>query len=295
MISDALGYTRSMRSTKALIHLENLRHNIRQVRKHIGPGVKMCMAVKANAYGHGAVPVARTAVEEGVEYLGIATVDEGIELRTGGISVPVVLLSIPDPEEIPEIVEHDISCVAADKEFIRRVNREAGSRSKKVNIHVKIDTGMGRIGCSPEDAADLAAAAADSSHCELQGTCTHFPVADEKDGTRTRNQLSLFNRAVKSIQERGIHPGLVHAANSGAVISLKESHLDMARPGIILYGYYPSKNQERILDLKPVMELESKIVFLKTVPPGTGISYGLKYHTDRESVIATIPVGYGDG
>ena len=295
MISDAPGYTRSMRATKALIHLENLRHNIRQVRKLVGPGVKMCMAVKANAYGHGAVPVSRTAVEEGVDFLGIATIDEGIELRTEGISTPVILLSIPDPGEIPEIVEHDISCVAADREFIRKVNKEAESRSKKVNIHLKIDTGMGRIGCSPEDAADLAVAAAGSAHCELEGVFTHFPVSDEKDGTRTRNQLSLFNRAVKSIQERGIHPGLVHAANSGAVISLKESHLDMARPGIILYGYYPSKDQERILDLKPVMELDSKIIFLKNVPPGTGISYGLKYYTDRETTIATVPVGYGDG
>jgi alanine racemase len=284
-----------MRCTKAIIHLENLRHNIRLLREILSPGVSICMAVKADAYGHGAVRVARAALEEGVGAFGIATVQEGDELRTAGIDVPILLLSPVVPSEIPRIVSRRIAALVSSEAFAHLLAREAERQGLAAGVHIKIDTGMGRLGCRPDQSQELAVFVDSNPWLELRGVCTHFPVADTRDCSYTLQQLALLRSCVERIRERGVDPGVIHAANSGAILGCRESHLDMVRPGIMLYGYYPSKDQDRNLDLRPVMELTTKVAFLKKVERGTGLSYGLTYTTSQETVIATLPVGYADG
>ncbi|HEQ71966.1 MAG TPA: alanine racemase [Spirochaetia bacterium] len=284
-----------MRATKAIIHLGNLRRNIRTVRTRVGDKVRICMAVKANAYGHGAVTIARTALSEGVYALGVATVGEGIELREVGLTARILLLSLPSPAEFSDLIRHDLSPFVADETTITLLEKGAAQRQKRVPVHLKVDTGMGRIGCRPDEAPRLAARIHASSGLTLAGVATHFPVSDRLDSPFTEEQIERFGSLVAAITRNGIDIPLVHAANSGAIISHPRSSFDMVRPGIMLYGYAPSSEQAGLVPLSPVMELVTEISFIKRVPAGTGISYGLTFTTDRETCIATLPVGYGDG
>ena len=284
-----------MRCTKAIIHLENLRHNIRLLKEILNPSVSICMAVKADAYGHGAVRVSKVAVEEGIEALGIATVQEGEELRSAGINNPILLLSPTVPTKIPGIVSRGIVPLLSGEHFALLLAEEAERQNSAAEVHLNIDTGMGRIGCRPDQSEGLAELIDSNPWLKLRGVCTHFPAADGRDCGFTLQQVSVLQDCVKRIREKGIDPGVVHAANSGAILGCRESHLDMVRPGIMLYGYYPSKDQDRILDLQPVMEFTTKIVFLKNVARATGLSYGLTYETTDDTLIATLPVGYADG
>lgn len=284
-----------MRATRAIIHTDNLRHNIKCLRKHTNGLPLVCMCVKADAYGHGAVPVAHAAQKEGVDWLAIATSEEGIELRESGITLPLLLLGLPTPPEIRNIIEHDISSVVGDEKLISEFEQTAEILEKKARLHLKIDTGMGRIGCAIEDALSLADRISSSRALILEGTCTHFPVADISDRTFTEHQIERFNTCVSTMRNSGIKTGIVHAANSGAIIHYPESWYDMIRPGIIAYGYYPSAENPRPIPVRPVMELISNVVFLKSVAAGTGISYGLTYKTPKSTVIGTVAAGYGDG
>ncbi|MEW5814219.1 MAG: alanine racemase [Spirochaetota bacterium] len=284
-----------MRATRAIIHLEHLRRNLRLLRGRIGAGVKICLAVKADAYGHGAVQVSKTALSEGVEFLAVATVSEAIELRNAGIQTPVLLLTPPIPEEIGEIPVYNITPVVAERELITMLAEIGRKRGKQVTVHLKIDTGMGRIGCRPEEAPHLLQLITETPSLKLGGICTHFPVADSADNRATLRQLQQFKDTISNICQKGLPRGIIHAANSGAIIGTAEAYFDMVRPGILMYGYYPSKEQTRIIEVKPLMELETVVVFLKRVPEDTPISYGMTYRTKRETVIATLPVGYGDG
>ena len=287
--------TNPARATRAVIHLENLLHNIRILRQSLSSTTKICMAVKADAYGHGAVEVSQVAVDEGVESLGVATVSEGRELRQAGIAVPLLLLSLPVPEEIPDVIAHRMQPLMPGLDFLMRLETEAERQGQTVMAHLKIDTGMGRIGCRSEEALSIAEAVDRSPHVRLAGVCTHLPVSDQDRSSVTERQVKVFRDVTDGIKAKGIDPGIRHAANSGAIVSYPPSHFDMVRPGILLYGYYPSRDQERILAVKPVMELLTKVVFLKRVPAGTRLSYGLTYQTQQESMIATLAVGYADG
>jgi alanine racemase len=253
------------------------------------------MPVKADAYGHGAVPVATAALKAGVQYLAVATVDEGIELREAGITVPVLLLSIPLPDELPAVAAHNLSPLIGDREFAEAAALAARQAGKRLSVHLKVDTGMGRVGCSPEEAAELAACVAASPFLALEGTATHLAVADspaEADRAYTQEQLARFRTAAEGIRRAGFDPGLLHAANSRAVIFHEDSWFDMVRPGIILYGYgAPGRTPE----VEPVMELVTRIVFLKRVKAGETVSYGRTWTAPGDTVIATLPVGYGDG
>jgi alanine racemase len=285
-----------MRATQAVIRLDNLRHNIRALRAHIGAGVAICMAVKADAYGHGAVPVSRTALEEGVKLLGVATVEEGAELRAAGIRAPILLLGLPFPEEASAVIENDITPFVATADVIRALAQAAAQRKTRRPVHLKVDTGMGRIGCAPEEAPDLAALITGTDTLVLEGVATHFPVSDSAAGDPfTREQTHRLKNALSVMEKAGIRPAFIHAANSGALIDKTYATFNLARPGIILYGYYPSNEQKRALSVHPVLELVTKISFIKRVPAGTGISYGLTHTVARETLIATLPVGYGDG
>jgi alanine racemase len=285
-----------MRATRAVVNLGFFRDNIALVRELTG--VSVCVPVKAGAYGHGALPVARAALEAGARYLAVATVEEGEELREGGVASPVLLLSLPLFEEIPRIIAARLEVFAAGEAYLNALADAASQAGRGVAVHLKVDTGMGRIGCRPEEAADLAALAAERG-LMLAGTATHLAVSDsaeEDDRAYTALQLERFAAALDAIRARGINPGIVHAANSGAVTFHRDAWFDMVRPGILLYGYVPRGGDGKpALPVKPVMSLESRVVFLKKVKQGESVSYGRVWTAPRDTVIATIPAGYADG
>ena len=284
-----------MRSTRAVIHTDNFRNNIQLVRKQVGESRLICAAVKADGYGHGALEMTKIAMEEGVSFFAVATAGEGVLLRKQGLKAPVILLTLANPQELKDMVNYDIQPFVADKPYLDLINKEAVSRGKTCSVHLHIDTGMGRVGCAPEDAPGLAEYINNLTNVRLAGVSTHFACADSKDRQFTIGQLSLFKNAVDSIRKAGIDPGIVHASNSAAILEYPDAWIDMVRPGIMLYGYYPGNETPRLLPLKPVMELKSRVVFLKRVPAGQTLSYGATYTTKEETFIATIPVGYGDG
>jgi alanine racemase len=286
-----------MRATQAIIHLDAFRRNIRLVRSRIGAGRKLCVPVKADGYGHGAVPLAKAALEEGAAFLAVATVEEGAELRRAGIDAAILLLSVPIPEELPELIARRLTPLVGDADFVRALNAAAAGAPEPLTVHLKVDTGMGRVGCPPESAAELAALIAAQRGLRLGGVATHLAVSDSlerEDQRYTREQLGRFASAVAAIRAAGIDPGLVHAANTGAVAFHEDAFFDMVRPGILLYGYAPA-GAEKTLPVRPVMELVSGVVFIKQVRKGDSVSYGRTWIAERDTLIATIPVGYGDG
>jgi alanine racemase len=241
------------------------------------------------------VAIAGAAERGGVDFLGVASPEEGGELRRAGITLPILLYGLCLPEETASLISDDISAVAADEEGVTCFENHAAALKKKARLHLKIDTGMGRIGCPPSETLRLARRIARSRNLILEGVCTHFPASDGKDRAYTENQISLFRSLTEDIRRDGIDPGILHAANSGGTLQYPEALFSMVRPGILLYGYYPSCETARPFPLKPVMELKSRILFLKRVPAGTYISYGCTYQTERETWIATIGTGYADG
>ncbi len=290
-----------MRATRAIIHLDNLRHNIRSIAGRLrsagGAPVPFIVAVKADGYGHGAGRVASVAREEGAEGVGVATVEEGAHLRDVGFPGRILLYSIALAEEAAAIVELGLEPFVADRHYVRALAEaaEGSAAPRALPVHLKIDTGMGRIGCRPEEAAELAAEISGERWLNLAGVCTHFPAADSDDQSFTYQQLERFQQAVETIRSRGVDPGCLHAANSGACLEVDDASLDSARPGISVYGYYPSHDQRRAVELKPVMELESRVVFVKSVDEGETVSYGRTWTASRRTRIATIPAGYADG
>jgi alanine racemase len=287
-----------MRATRAIIHLDKFYHNLRLVREKIGPACGFCVPVKADAYGHGAVRIAEAALNAGARYLAVASVGEGAELREAGIDAPILLFSQPLREELPDIAALNLSLFISDKEFAVEASRTAEEAGKVFPVHIKIDTGMGRMGCRPEEAADLAAAVAACKGLHCTGTATHLAAADslgEEDFRYTQKQLALFREAVESIKNAGFDPGVVHAANSGALVLHKDSYFDMVRPGILLYGYTPAAGTVFALPAEPVMELVTRIVFIKEVKKGESVSYGRTWIAPENTVAAVLPVGYGDG
>jgi alanine racemase len=287
-----------MRATRAVIYLNRLIRNIQAVRQRVGEQRLICMPVKADAYGHGSIWVAKTALEAGVQYLAVATVNEGIQLRKAGIDAPILLLSIPQPEELLDMAVNNLIPFITDREFAAETAKAAARAGKRLLVHIKIDTGMGRVGVYPEAAADLADFVVSQAALRYAGTATHLAVADstaKADIQFTRAQLAQFQKALESIKQAGIDPGIVHAANSGAVILHEEAWLDMVRPGIILYGYSPLGIDDTTIPLKPVMELKSRIAFIKKIKAGETVSYGRRWTAGEDSWIGTIPLGYADG
>ena len=288
-----------MRNCRAIIHLQNLHSNIKTIREFTGDRTRICLAVKADGYGHGAVEVAKAAEAAGVFSFGVATAGEALELRAAGIQKQVLLLGLGLPGELPELVEQCVSVVVGDRELISGYARAAKAVSSMAKVHLKIDTGMGRVGCTPEQAPQLAALIAETEGLELEGVCTHFPVADAETPDYTAGQIERFSKCVQEIAASGISPGIIHAANSAGFQRFPKSWFDMIRVGIAAYGYLgspePGGAASPSLDLKPVMEVRAPIVFLKRVPPGTPLSYGHTYTTTRETVIGTVAAGYADG
>ena len=294
----------AMRATKAIIHLDNLAYNIRQIKETLDPKTKICLPVKADAYGHGAVRTAIAAIRAGVSYLAVASVQEGIELRVAGIVAPIISLSLPILEEIDSIIEYQLEPLVIDEAFINELDRAAEAQRKTVAVHLKIDTGMSRSGCAPSEAVKLATQIVRAKHLRLQGVATHFAVADSDaapDNAFTKTQLGIFTAAVDAIKKTGIPIPLIHAANSGAVQTLPQARFDMVRPGLLAYGYLPIQRGQRAADdsgglsVKPVMELVTQVVLIKQIRAGTSVSYGRDWTAREDTYIATLPIGYADG
>jgi alanine racemase len=295
-----------MRPTIAKIYLSNLKHNINEIQSHLASGTKICVAVKADAYGHGAVQCAKEAVACGASFLAVAAVLEGAELRESGISVPILVLSLCSPEEMDELVEYDLTPLVFDKEYIDEVAEAVKKSGKKsYSVHLAVDTGMGRIGCLPEDAAAEAVHIALRKELALGGVCTHFAASDSvknEDREYTKLQFSRFMMAVELIKKAGINPGIRHCASSAALLDRPEMQLDMVRPGIIIYGYYPGDMTEKYfmqngnaVSLRPVMALVTHIAAVRPFVSGASVSYGRTWTASEQTDIGVLPVGYADG
>ncbi len=287
------------RATRALIHLDNLSHNVTRIKQTIPDGTMICASVKAEAYGHGFNVIHQHLRGMGVEYLGVATPWEGQLLRQAGDEGAIILYGPSSAEEIPIALQAGLHLMVTDRTYLDALAGELGKSEKKNwRVHLKVDTGMGRVGCQPGEALEMARLLDESPLFNLTGLATHFPVGDsEKTDDRdfTRSQMKTLWKIADEIKAAGINPGIIHAANSGG-IALHVSDIAqgmMVRPGIALYGYGPPL--PGLAPQKPVMELVTKITALKKVPTGTSVSYGRTWSARENTWIATIPVGYADG
>lgn len=288
----------------AEIDLNAIAHNVRQLRHITDSKAQLLVAVKANGYGHGAVQVARTALQNGADQLGVARVDEAVALRQAGIQAPILVMGYTSAQKTQLLVDHQLMPALYNLENAEKMSAALTAQERTMACHIKVDSGMGRLGI-PCDALKLDGststvkeimAVAQLPGLELSGLFTHFATADAVDKGFARLQFSRFQQLLADLQAAGLHIPLRHAANSGAIIDMPETHLDMVRAGISVYGLFPSPevDQSRI-DLYPALTLKAKIIHLKQVPAGTKISYGGTWEASKTTTIATIPVGYGDG
>ncbi len=281
----------------AEINLDNIAHNIREIRRITNRNAAIMGVVKADAYGHGVMEVARTLLENGVERLAVSMLDEAIQLRQNGINVPILILGYTDPIRASEIISNDVTQSVFSHELAQALSDEAVKQRRKVKIHIKIDTGMSRIGFLPGySAVKNVVEISRLPNIIIEGLFTHFASADEKNRDFTLMQFERFMSICSELQRIGIHIPIKHCANSAGIIEYPEMHLDMVRPGIIQYGMYPSEevDKSKIL-LKPAMTWKANVILVKEVEKDTAISYGRIFTTDRTSRIATLPVGYADG
>jgi len=283
--------------THARIHLNHIRFNIEGIRKAVGAERKILIAVKANAYGHGAVAVSRMAEQIGVDWLGVATVPEGMQLREAGIGLPILKLSPAFPEEMEAAVRSRVTLAVGEQSNIAALEEICANHGLTTHVHLKVDSGMGRIGVTVAEAPALAAfIERECPHLHLEGVFTHLPVSDSADPTWTRAQIERFNGVVRAIETTVGHKiELAHCSNSGAVLGHAPAWMDMVRPGIMIYGFYPDEGTPRTIPLKPGLSFLTRISFLKKVTAGTSIGYGRTWIAPEDTWIATIPAGYADG
>jgi alanine racemase len=293
---------------RAEIDLKAIAHNIKELRRITHPDARLMGVVKANGYGHGAIEVAQCALQNGAEILGVARIEEGVQIREAGIEVPILIFGYTLPELANDLLEYDLTQTVYTYASAQTLSRTAAALKKKIRIHLKVDTGMGRLGLLPQnfqldnsaaidtDAVEETLAIAGLDGLELEGIFTHFATADSADKTYAEDQLDLFMNFLNRLRKAGLEPPVRHAANSAALIDIPQSHLDLVRPGIATYGLYPSDEvNKRHVSLKPAMALKARIIQLKKVPAGFKVSYGTSHETRKPTTIATIPIGYADG
>ena len=281
----------------AEISLEAIGHNIREVKKRLPEGVKLLGVVKANAYGHGAVPVA-SYLENQVDYFATATIEEAVELRENGISAPILILGYVSPSQYGDLVEYDITQTIDSYAQALALEKEAARQNRKAKAHLAVDTGMTRIGFQvTEHDADEAGKIADLPHIELEGMFTHFSCADQEDKTYCSMQMEKYDKMTALLAERGVTIPLRHICNSAGIMEFDDHRFEMVRSGIITYGIYPSeKVKKERLDLIPALSWKSHVIHVKEVGPGIGVSYGATYVTEKPMTrIATVSAGYADG
>ncbi|MEI6863444.1 MAG: alanine racemase [Candidatus Omnitrophota bacterium] len=281
------------RPTWAEIDLGAIAFNYKQVKRSVGRDTKIMAVVKANAYGHGTVEVSGVLENLGVQYLGVATMDEAIRLRDHGVKTPILVLGSVLPEEIKAATEKDVTLTLASDELLKAMRKVCGAHHK-IRVHIKIDTGMGRIGIWHEEALNFIKNLAQDKCIVIEGIYTHFSSAG-RDDFFTHYQIESFEKLIEKLEGFDIRIPLRHSANSIATVDFKRSHLNLVRPGLIIYGMYPKYTFPKLIKLKPAMSLKTKIVYIKDTPPGRSISYGRTYITEKHTRIATLPVGYADG
>jgi len=276
--------------TFAEVNLSNILHNIREIKKQLKPGVKFMAVVKADAYGHGAVAVSR-AIERDVDYLSVATISEALELKREKIKAPIIILSEVPVSQAEVIVRHQLIQTVYTQKLAKALSWAAKKMNKRAHIHIKVDTGMGRVGVMAEQLPKLFDQISKLPNLKIEGIYTHLAKAESRNGFTTR-QLKIFRAALSNIDTKGI---ILHAANSAAALYHQESHMGMVRIGLAMYGLYPTGGSRRVIELRPALEFKTRVVYVKSVPKGTPISYGCAYRTKKKTLIATLPVGYADG
>ncbi|MGL5576459.1 MAG: alanine racemase [Sarcina sp.] len=285
----------SIRPVWAEVNLDNIRSNIREIKK-LTKDKKIIAVVKADAYGHGAVDVAPVLLEEGASKLAVAVITEALELRNAGIKADIMILGYTPLTFSEKLIRQNIEQTVYSLDYARGLSREALKLNTKAKIHLAIDTGMGRIGFLPNEDLEDIIKVCSLPGLDIVGIFTHFSTADEKDKTYTKEQFKKFVGICDELEKRGIHIPLKHSSNSAAIMDLNETYLDGVRPGIITYGYYPSNEvQLEKLKLKPALTLKTNVVHLKKLKKDMYISYGRDFKTEKETIIATLPIGYADG
>ena len=278
------------------IDLKALAHNVRTLKAWLNPNSKLMAVVKADAYGHGAVTIAQVALANGADSLAVATLQEWVELRRSGISVPILVLgAIDGVEDIQAARAWGVEPTVVSSEQAIAFDRTLAKLGKSLRVHLQLDTGMSRLGTNWQSAVEFVAEVRDLPNLEIASIYSHFATADDPDRTIMKLQQQRFTEAIASLTAAGLKPPLIHMANSAATLNNRCSHYDLVRVGLALYGLYPAPHLKDILDLKPVLQVKAKITQVKTIPPGEGISYGRQYLTDVDTEIAVVGIGYADG
>lgn len=296
--------------TWAEVDLSAYAHNIKELRRITRSDARLMAVVKADGYGHGAAAVAREALQNGAQFLGVARVNEAVQLRETGLNAPILIFGYSPPDCAETLIDYDLIQTVYTPAAAAALSEKSRRLGKSINVHLKVDSGMGRLGLvlnAPTTTSAAIAVPASNpireaqaiarlAGLEIQGIFTHFATADSADKSYATGQLERFMDFIEQLRRIGIEPPLKHAANSAALIDMPDSHLDLVRPGIATYGLYPSDEvNKNNVDLKPVMTLKSRIIHLKKVPAGFNVSYGITYRTPKPTTIATVPVGYADG
>ncbi len=283
------------RPSKAVVNLSAIAHNLGEIRTKVGNKVKILAVVKANAYGHGDVPVSRFIEKKYADYFGVAIVEEGIALRTAGITKPILVFTLPVRNQIDPFFDYDLEPTICSVEEAVVLDRVARRRKRTIDVHLKIDTGMNRIGVKPAALGFFLKGIAPLRRIRFKSAYSHFATAEDKDKSFALQQLELFQQCLGTLSSNGIEPELTHCANSAAILDLPETYCTMVRPGLAMYGYYPSRNGNRPVSLQPAMSVETSVALVKTVDTAESVSYGRRFVAPRRTKIATLPVGYGDG
>lgn len=283
-----------VRPTRVEVNLNSLRENYQEVKKFVG-SVKVMAVLKANAYGHGLVRIAQFYRDLNVDYLGVAVVEEGILLREYGITTPILVLGGVWGNQIPLFLKNNLTITASSIDKLRQIEETAEQLKIKARVHLKIDTGMERLGVHYYNASKFLSEAYKLKHILVEGIYSHFADSDSADLTHTELQYERFLEVLSFFDKNSIKPPLRHISNSGAVLQFPEANLDMIRPGILLYGVYPSKDISKTIAVKPALSWKSLVVYFKVITPGHPVGYGLTWSTDHNVRAVTIPVGYGDG
>ncbi len=280
----------------AEVNLDAIRHNLQALRKQLWKPTRIMAVVKADAYGHGVTHVAQHMLESGADYLAVSLLDEAIELRQLGIHAPILILSYTDPRRASEIVKYELTQTVYSTELLEALEQAGTYLGRLVRVHIKVDTGMSRLGLHPDQRGlDFVQAIARLAHIEVEGIFTHFASADEADPTFTRLQFSRFLDFCEQLQKRGVQIPLRHCCNSAATLRFPEMHLDMVRPGLLLYGHLPDCCEDFREAYLPAMSLKSTVIMSKRIARGSSVSYGRIFTAEEERQILTIPIGYADG
>ncbi|MBI3004077.1 MAG: alanine racemase [Ignavibacteriales bacterium] len=283
------------RSTIAEVSLRAIAQNFSEIRKRVGKSTKVMAVVKANAYGHGDTEVGSFLEKQKADYFGVAFAEEGLRLRKSGIRKPILVFTLAAKSQLSLYTDSKLEATVASMYDVQLLGAQASKVKRTIPVHLKIETGMNRIGARRQDIKEIARVLGRERRLEVKGAFTHLATAEEKDTTFARQQLSEFQKTLEEVKKIGFEPEIVHCANSAAIQQFPESYYSMVRPGITLYGYYPSRTMEQTMALTPAMSIKTTVSLVKWVNAGESVSYGRRFIAQRKIRIATLPIGYADG